>query len=41
MLVRYGGVRPEDIKGMRAPFLQTGGDSMFRALRRYGLYYDR
>lgn len=40
MLVRYGGVRPEDIKGMRAPFLQTGGDSMFSALRRYGLYYD-
>jgi len=40
MLVRYGGVNPEDIKGMRAPFLQTGGDSMFSALRRYGLYYD-
>lgn len=40
MLVRYGGVNPEDIKGMRAPFLQTGGDNMFSALRRYGLYYD-
>jgi hypothetical protein len=40
MLVRYGGVNPEDIKGMRAPFLQTGGDNMFSALKRYGLYYD-
>jgi len=40
MLVRYGGVNPKDIKGMRAPFLQTGGDNMFSALKRYGLYYD-
>ena len=40
MLVRYGGVRPEDIKGIRAPFLQTGGDIMFSALDRHRLYYD-
>jgi hypothetical protein len=40
MLVRYAGVDPQDIKGMRAPFLQVGGDSMFNTLRRYGLYYD-
>jgi peptidoglycan/xylan/chitin deacetylase (PgdA/CDA1 family) len=40
MLVRHAGVDPKDIKGMRAPFLQVGGDSMFRTLKRYGLYYD-
>jgi hypothetical protein len=40
MLVRYAGVDPRDIKGMRAPFLAIGGDTMFRTLRRYGLYYD-
>lgn len=40
MLVRYAGVNPKDIKGMRAPFLQVGGDQMFNTLRRYGLYYD-
>ena len=40
MLVRYAGVKPEDIKGMRAPFLQIGGDKMFSTLKRYGLYYD-
>jgi len=40
MLVRYAGVNPKDIKGMRAPFLAIGGDTMFRMLRRYGLYYD-
>lgn len=40
MLVRYAGVDPKDIKGMRAPFLAIGGDTMFRMLRRYGLYYD-
>jgi len=40
MLVRYAGVNPKDIKGMRAPFLAIGGDTMFRMLRRYGLKYD-
>lgn len=40
MLVRFAGVNPQDIKGMRAPFLQIGGDAMFNALQRYGLYYD-
>jgi len=30
MLVRYAGVDPKDIKGMRAPFLAVGGDTMFR-----------
>ena len=40
MMVRYAGVNPKDIKGMRAPFLAIGGDTMFRMLRRYGFYYD-
>jgi len=35
MLVRYAGVNPKDIKGMRAPFLAVGGDTMFRMLNRY------
>ena len=34
MLVRYAGVNPKDIKGMRAPFLAVGGDTMFRMLNR-------
>ena len=29
LLVRFGGVNPADIKGMRAPFLAVGGDKMF------------
>ncbi|QQP54259.1 Chitin deacetylase 5, partial [Caligus rogercresseyi] len=40
MLVRYAGVNPQDIKGMRAPFLAIGGDTMFNTLNRYGFYYD-
>lgn len=40
MLVRYAGVNPRDIKGMRAPFLAVGGDTMFNMLNRYGFYYD-
>jgi len=40
LLVRYGGVNPKDIRGMRAPFLAVGGDTMFRTLNRYGFYYD-
>ena len=40
MLVRYAGVNPKDITGMRAPFLAVGGDTMFRMLNRYGLMYD-
>ena len=40
MLVRYAGVNPRDIKGMRAPFLAVGGDTQFNMLNRYGFYYD-
>ncbi len=35
LLVRFGGVNPADIKGMRAPFLAVGGDKMFNMLSRY------
>lgn len=34
LLVRFGGVNPGDIKGMRAPFLAVGGDKMFNMLSR-------
>ena len=34
MLVRFGGINPADIKGMRAPFLAVGGDRMFNMLSR-------
>ncbi len=40
MLVRFAGVKAHDIKGMRAPFLAVGGDTMFNMLNRYSLYYD-
>jgi len=40
LMVKYAGVDPADIKGMRAPFLAVGGDTMFDVLNRYGLYYD-
>jgi len=40
LLVRFAGVNPADIKGMRAPFLAVGGDKMFNMLSRYGFYYD-
>ena len=35
MLVRFAGVNPKDIKGMRAPFLAIGGDTMFNMLNRF------
>ena len=37
LLVRFGGVNPSDIKGMRAPFLAVGGDKMFNMLSRSGI----
>ena len=37
MLVRFGGINPADIKGMRAPFLAVGGDKMFNMLSRSGI----
>ena len=40
LLVKYGAVRPQDVRGFRAPFLVTGGDPLFSSLARYGLWYD-
>jgi len=36
----YGGVKLEDIRGMRAPFLQTGGNRMFEMLYETNFTYD-
>ncbi|OQV24832.1 hypothetical protein BV898_01420 [Hypsibius exemplaris] len=40
LLARYAAVRPEDVRGMRAPFLQTGGSNQFEMLWRKGFTYD-
>jgi len=40
MLVRYAGVSSRDIKGMRAPFLAIGGDTMFGMLPKHGFTYE-
>lgn len=32
ILQRFANVKPEDVKGMRAPYLQTGGNSQFQML---------
>ena len=40
LMVQLGNVDPKDVLGMRAPFLQTGGDTMFSALSQYGFLYD-
>ena len=40
LLSRHALVAPEHITGVRAPFLETGGDPMFRALTRLGFQYD-
>ncbi|XP_076361028.1 uncharacterized protein LOC143252573 isoform X2 [Tachypleus tridentatus] len=36
----YGGVKMEDIRGMRAPFLQIGGNPMFEMLFEANFTYD-
>lgn len=40
LLVQLGNVAPGDVRGMRAPFLQTGGDTMFSVLKEFGFMYD-
>jgi len=40
VMVQLANVDPKDIVGMRAPFLQTGGDTMFSVLSQYGFLYD-
>ncbi|KAA0203210.1 hypothetical protein HAZT_HAZT009816 [Hyalella azteca] len=36
----YGGVRMEDVRGMRAPFLAVGGNKMFEMLYEQNFTYD-
>lgn len=40
ILHQYGGVKMEDIRGMRAPFLQIGGNKMFEMLYDANFTYD-
>ncbi|XP_076046293.1 chitin deacetylase 8-like [Oratosquilla oratoria] len=40
ILARHASMAPEAIKGFRAPFLEVGGDKMFRALQDLGFEYD-
>ena len=36
----FGQVAWKDVKGFRAPYLQSGGDTMFEAMAKCGLNYD-
>nr|CAH0099447.1 unnamed protein product [Daphnia galeata] len=40
LLHTYGNIPIDKIQGFRAPFLQTGGDATFTALRTLGMNYD-
>ncbi|XP_030748310.1 uncharacterized protein LOC115876616 isoform X2 [Sitophilus oryzae] len=40
ILAAYGGIKMEDIKGMRAPFLSVGGNKMFKMLYDSNFTYD-
>ncbi|KAF2884032.1 hypothetical protein ILUMI_22150 [Ignelater luminosus] len=40
ILSAYGGVRLEDVRGMRAPFLSVGGNKMFKMLYDSNFTYD-
>ncbi|XP_071532563.1 uncharacterized protein Cda5 isoform X8 [Panulirus ornatus] len=40
ILAAYGGVKMEDVRGMRAPFLAVGGNKMFRMLYDQNFTYD-
>ncbi|XP_069981940.1 uncharacterized protein Cda5 isoform X12 [Penaeus vannamei] len=40
IMAAYGGVKMEDVRGMRAPFLAIGGNKMFKMLYDYNFTYD-
>ncbi|XP_066155379.1 uncharacterized protein Cda5 isoform X4 [Euwallacea fornicatus] len=40
ILAAYGGVKLDDVKGMRAPFLSVGGNKMFKMLYDSNFTYD-
>nr|CAG4642322.1 EOG090X01LY [Evadne anonyx] len=40
LLAAYAGVRVEDVRGLRAPYLSIGGDQMFKVLHDTNFTYD-
>jgi len=38
--VKLGGVRFEEVRGMRSPFLETGGDTQYQMMSEAGFEYD-
>ncbi|KAF2368701.1 NodB domain [Trinorchestia longiramus] len=40
IMAAYGGVRMDDVRGMRAPFLAVGGNKMFEMLYEQNFTYD-
>lgn len=40
ILAAYGGVKLDDVRGMRAPFLSIGGNKMFKMLYDSNFTYD-
>ncbi|XP_063701233.1 uncharacterized protein LOC134831435 [Culicoides brevitarsis] len=40
ILSAYGGVKLEDVRGFRAPFLSIGGNKMFKMLHDFNFTYD-
>lgn len=40
ILSAYGGVKLDDVRGMRAPFLSIGGNKMFKMLHDFNFTYD-
>lgn len=40
ILAAYGGVKLDDVRGMRAPFLSVGGNKMFKMLYDSNFTYD-
>ena len=38
--VKLGGVPFEDVRGMRSPFLETGGDAQYQMMSEAGFEYD-
>lgn len=40
ILNRFANIRASEIRGMRAPFLKTGGNRQFLMMKEFGLVYD-
>jgi hypothetical protein len=37
---KFGGVRLEEVRGLRAPYLKSGGNRQFAMMREFGFLYD-